>query len=109
MAKRKSSAPCLTDRQRAEIICELHGGASVCSIMRKYGIDESAVYYIMRKFGIERRKWRRWTAEEDDLIRKYYPINGGSWAGWYRLMPERNPSASDIHTRAHKLGIKRYG
>lgn len=109
MAKRKSSAPCLTDRQRAEIICELHGGASVCGIMRKYGIDESAVYYIMRKCGIERRKWRRWTKDEDDLIRKYYPIHGGTWDGWAKLMPERKPTENDLHSRAHKLGVKRYG
>ena len=103
----KAGRPNLTPIQRAQVAQELADGASAYMIQRKYGIHESTVYYIMRTFGIERRKWRRWTAEEDDLIRRYYPKHGGVWDGWARLMPERCPTENDLHARAHKLGVKR--
>ena len=79
------------------------------SIQRKYGISETAVYHIMRKYGIKRRTWRKWTAEEDALIREYYPKHGGLWDGWARLMPDRCPTENDLYVRAHRLGVKRYG
>ena len=105
----KAGRPNLTPIQRAQVAQELADGASAYMIQRKYGISESAVYYIMRTCGIERRKWRRWTEQEDALIREHYPEHGALWDGWAKLMPERNPTKDDIHNRAHKLGIKRYG
>lgn len=107
MARTKGK-PNLTPRQRAEIAKELSEGASVVSIQRKYGITESAVYYTMRKYGIGRRNWLRWTPEEDEILRTWYPSRGASWDGWAKLMPDRKPSASSIHNRAWRLGVKRY-
>jgi hypothetical protein len=106
---RKADKPNLTLKQRAQVAQELANGASAYMIQRKYGISESSVYYIMRTCGIERRKWRRWTEQEDELIREHYPEHGGVWDGWARLMPERCPTENDLHARAHKLGVKRYG
>lgn len=57
---------------------------------------------------------RAWTKAEDDLIRKFYPIVGGRWKGWAKLMPERMPRHDAIAHRAMALGVRcehafRYG
>lgn len=52
------------------------------------------------------RRWARWTDEEDDAIRRFYPIVGGRWRGWARLMPDRMPSNDVIAHRAKALGVK---
>lgn len=51
-------------------------------------------------------RWRRWTPEEDDLVRRYYPENGARWRGWRVLMPERDPTYDDISHRARALGVR---
>ncbi len=63
---------------------------------------------------MRRRKWQRWTPEQDALIREYYPEMGGRWNGWARLMPERMPTHDDVIHRARAIGVKcnhmfRYG
>ena len=60
------------------------------------------------------RAWRRWTSEEDALIREHYPEMGGGWSGWARLMPDRLPTRDSVVHRAHSLGVRcnhkfRYG
>lgn len=51
------------------------------------------------------RKHDPWTAEEHDLIRRFYPIVGGSWSGWAELFPNRMPSTNSICQQAHRLGV----
>jgi len=66
----------------------------------------------MRKCG--KRPWRRWTPDEDDLIREHYPERGARWRGWADMMPERLPTYDDVAHRARAIGVKcnhafRYG
>ena len=44
----------------------------------------------------------RWTPEEDQVVRENYPVHGGSWDGWERLLPGRTSEAIRVH--AFKLG-----
>ena len=46
---------------------------------------------------------RRWTAEEDALVREHYPSHGATWEGWRELLPHRSLNA--IRVRAHGLGL----
>lgn len=46
---------------------------------------------------------RRFTPEEDELIRYHYPIEGMAWDGWAVLVP--NHSTSSIASRANRLGL----
>lgn len=45
-----------------------------------------------------------WTPEEDDLIKMYFPLHGGSWKEWAYIMPHR--SDKSIMMRASRLGIR---
>lgn len=90
---------------KAAILAELREGAGVPYLARRYGVNETTVYEIMRRYRIKRRKWRKWTQEEDDLIREYYPTHGAAWSKWQKLMPERMPNEDDLHTRANRLGV----
>lgn len=61
-----------------------------------------------------KRRWRRWTAYEDALIREHYPERGACWSGWARLMPDRMPTRDDVTHRARAIGVRcnhafRYG
>lgn len=47
---------------------------------------------------------KRWTPDEDELLREHYPEHGPSWDGWRRVLPTRSRWA--VQTRAKKLGIK---
>lgn len=47
---------------------------------------------------------KRWTPDEDELLRELYPEHGPSWDGWRRVIPTRSRRA--VQTRAKKLGIK---
>ena len=56
----------------------------------------------------------RWTDREDEAIRTFYPIVGGRWKGWAKLMPDRMPSYDSVIHRAGALGVRcdsrfRYG
>lgn len=53
-----------------------------------------------------KRRWRRWTAEEDALIREHYPEMGARWNGWARLMPDRMPTYDDLAHRARAIGVR---
>ena len=48
-------------------------------------------------------KGKAWTAEEDEVIRKYFPVHGPGWPGFLDLLPGR--SYDSIITRRKKLGI----
>ena len=45
---------------------------------------------------------RRWTAEEDALVREHYPSHGATWEGWRELLPNRSLNAIRVH--ANGLG-----
>ena len=45
----------------------------------------------------------RWTPEEDQVVRENYPVHGGSWDGWERVLPGRTSEAIRVH--AFKLGV----
>lgn len=47
----------------------------------------------------------RWSAEEDEAIRRYYPENGASWEWWDVVLPNRTYAA--IKSRAVVLGVRR--
>lgn len=47
---------------------------------------------------------KRWTPNEDELLREHYPEHGPSWDGWRRVLPTRSRRA--VQTRAKRLGIK---
>ena len=47
---------------------------------------------------------KRWTPEEDELLRKNLPSHGPSWEGWKDILPGRTSGA--IQTRKSTLGIK---
>ena len=46
----------------------------------------------------------QWTTDEDEAIRKHYPVHGTAWDGWSRHLPGR--SAKQIAWRAGKLGVR---
>lgn len=46
---------------------------------------------------------RRWTPEEDETVRRHYPLHGPQWSGWDELLPGRSYSA--IVSRAGRLGV----
>lgn len=46
----------------------------------------------------------RWTPEEDEAIRKFFPQHGADWDGWERLVPGRTRSA--IKGRANRLCVR---
>lgn len=46
---------------------------------------------------------KRFTKEEESLLREFYPVNGSVWVGWKTLLPSR--SDSSIRSRAHKMGL----
>ena len=49
--------------------------------------------------------WKyKWTKEEDDILRKYYPLNG--WVEVNKYLPNRNKHG--IQCRAKKLGVNLY-
>ncbi len=50
---------------------------------------------------------RRWTAEEDELVREHYPEHGPSWAGWSDVLPGRTRANLQVH--AYRLGITMEG
>lgn len=47
---------------------------------------------------------KRWTADEDELLRELYPEHGPSWDGWRRVLPTRSRWA--VKSRAKKLGLR---
>lgn len=46
----------------------------------------------------------RWTPEEDEAIRKSFPVYGADWVGWATLLPGRTRSA--IKVRAARLCVR---
>lgn len=49
--------------------------------------------------------WKyKWTEDEDDIVRKYYPCNG--WKEVHKFLPHREKMG--IQCRANKLGIKQF-
>jgi hypothetical protein len=97
----------LPDWEFEEMLSELRSGTKPEHVAKRYGMCVSGIYHVMKRYGIQRRSWRKWTEEEDELIRLYYPEHGPSWSGWAKLMPERDASKDSIAHRANHLGIKR--
>ena len=77
------------------------------TVARQYGISEKTAYDLAKSSGIRRRKWQRWTEEEKDAIRTWYPSKGGAWDGWERVLPGRDLTVDDIQQAAHRLGVHR--
>lgn len=46
----------------------------------------------------------RWTPEEDEALRRLYPMHGSRWDGWEGALPGRTGPA--VMTRAHALGVR---
>lgn len=46
----------------------------------------------------------RWSADEDEAIRSYYPRHGGAWEWWDVVLPNRTYAA--INSRAVALGVR---
>lgn len=47
---------------------------------------------------------KRWTPDEDELLRELYPEHGPSWDGWRRVLPTRSRHA--VKSRVKILGVK---
>lgn len=47
---------------------------------------------------------KRWTPNEDELLREHYPKHGPSWDGWRRVLPTRSRWA--VMRRAKRLGVR---
>jgi hypothetical protein len=90
---------------RADAIAALRSGMKPQMVAKRYGISEKTAYDLAKSTGVKRRRWKRWTSAEDDMIRTWYPSKGGAWDGWKVLMPDRNPTEGDIQARASKLGV----
>ena len=99
----------LDARQLRRLRAKLAQGCQPKYVAREFGYSTSIVYRYMRAEGIPRRVKRAWTADEDELVRRYYPTHGGSWDGWARLMPERKPTRRVLTWRARKLGVRYEG
>lgn len=65
-------------------------------------VVSSAIYARRRRLGLISSK-NRWSLQEDEAIRKFYPEHSSSWSGWSRHIPNRTPVAIDI--RAKMLGF----
>lgn len=51
----------------------------------------------------KKRGWStKWSEEEDEIIRQYYPQNG--WQKVYQMLPNRNKKG--IQSRAFKLNVQ---
>ena len=61
-----------------------------------------------------RSRYLRWTDDEDEIVRRYYPVVGARWRGWHHLLPERELTSDIVAHRAMRLGVRcdsqfRYG
>lgn len=46
----------------------------------------------------------RWSMDEDELIRRWYPEKGPSWEKWAEMLPGRTYKA--INVRAGRIGVR---
>lgn len=48
---------------------------------------------------------RRWTEEEEEIVRREWPDHGETWDGWDQLLPGRSRAA--IRGAAHRMHVLR--
>lgn len=91
------------------VILQNLGKMSVAEIIRRgllpgrtvRGTQRHIDYWHLKESPVRQK---RWTPNEDELLREHYPEHGPSWDGWRRVLPTRSRRA--VQTRAKKLGIK---